>query len=180
MPARPESAVAEPDERSVDLQRQNSRLSQRVRTLTEHLTQIKGELAQAHARVVALTTTDDATGLLTWRGFAERAQTEIARAARYQREIGLVVFAPAEPDARVLAEICRSQHRDSDLAGHTERGEIVLLLPETSLQGALVIAQRIRAQVAKARGGAVTMGCASYPQHGRTLSVLLSTARSAV
>jgi len=163
----------------------SSRLEQQVRTLTERIVQLKGELAEALARVAALTTTDDATGLYTWRAFSERAHTEFARAARYQREIGLVVFAFAEPDVtphgvRGLADICRSQHRDCDLAGLTEAGEIVLLLPETSLQGALVIAQRIRARVAKSRGPAPKMGCAAWPQHGRSLTSLLANARIAL
>jgi GGDEF domain-containing protein len=172
--------VTEPDEGWVDVRHENARLEQRVRTLTERIVQLRGELAQALARVAALTTTDDTTGLLTWRAFAERAHTEIARATRYQREIGLVVFAVAEPTRRrQLAEICRSQHRDCDVAGHTESGEIVLLLPETSVHGALVIAQRIRAQVAKG-GGVATAGCAAWPQHGRTLTALVSTARSAM
>jgi len=157
----------------------DSRLEQQVRTLTERVVQLKGELAQALARVAALTTTDDTTGLYTWRAFAERAQAEIARAARYQREIGLVVF-DAAAAARGLADICRAQHRDCDLAGVTETGEIVLLLPETSLHGALVIGQRIRARAAKGGGQAPALGCAAWPQHGRTLAALVASARSSL
>lgn len=158
----------------------DSRLEQQVRSLTERVVQLKGELAHAHARLAALTTTDDTTGLLVWRAFAERAHGEIARATRYQRQIGLVLFGRAEPlTSRELAEICRSKHRECDLAGQTEAGEIVLLLPETSLQGALVIGQRIRAHAAK-RGGSPKVGCAGWPQHGRTLTALLATARTAL
>ena len=60
--------------------------------------------------VAALTTTDDASGLLIWRAFADRAHTEIARAARYQREIGLVqqIVRPARSAA----------------AGRTARGDV--------------------------------------------------------
>jgi GGDEF domain-containing protein len=157
----------------------SSRLEHQIRSLTERVVQLKAELAQALARVAALTTIDDTTGLLLWRAFAERAHTEIARATRYQREIGLVLFAvePGGLSVRELADVCRSKHRDCDLVGQTEAGEIVLLLPETSLSGARVIAQRICALAAKARG-APKVGCASWPQHGRTLSALVGTARS--
>jgi len=158
----------------------DARLEQQVRSLTERVVQLKGELATAQARVAALTVTDEATGLLVWRAFAERALGEIARATRYHREIGLVLFGSAEPlTTRELAEICRAKHRECDVAGHTEAGEVVLLLPETSLQGALVIGQRIRAHTAK-RGAAPKVGYAAWPQQGRTLTALLATARTAL
>jgi GGDEF domain-containing protein len=161
----------------------HARLEDQVRTLTERVVQLKGELAQAHARVAALTTVDDVTGLLVWRAFAERARTEIARATRYQREIGLVLFSLADPGAmRVteLSEICRAKHRECDLAGQTDAGEIVLLLPETSLQGGLVIGQRVCAQAMKARGWTPKVGCVSWPQQGRTLTALVQAARTAL
>jgi len=157
------------------------RLEQQVRTLTERVVQLKGELAQALARVAALTVTDDQTGLYTWRAFAERAQAEIARAARYQREIGLVLF-EAKPalGTRGLADLCRAQCRDCDVAGVTGSGEIVLLLPETSLDGALVIGQRIRARAAKGGGQSPALGCAAWPQHGRTLAAIVASARGSL
>jgi diguanylate cyclase (GGDEF)-like protein len=163
-----------------------SRLEDQVRSLTERIVQLKGELARAVARADALTVIDDTSGLFVWRAFVERARTEISRATRYQREIGLVVLSLAQPDAMrtplglvELSEICRSKHRECDVAGQTETGEIVLLLPETSLQGALVMAQRIRAQATKSTGSAaLKVGCAAWPQHGRTLTALLQVARN--
>ena len=161
-----------------------TRLEDQVRTLTERIVQLKGELAQAHARATALTIIDDTTGLFVWRAFVERARTEIARATRYQREIGLVVLSLAQPDALglvELSEICRSKHRECDLAGQTETGEIVVLLPETSLQGALVMAQRIRTQATKSSDSVLlTVRCAAWPQQGRTLTALLLAARNAL
>jgi GGDEF domain-containing protein len=168
---------AEPDKRSYE-PHTSSYLEHQVRSLTERIVQLKGELAQALARVAALTTTDETTGLLTWHAFTDRANAEIARAARYHREIGLVLLAPTQPEVGIhrLAEICRAQHRECDIAGLTERGEIVLLLPETSFQGALVMGQRVRARAAKGCDPP-SMGCASWPQHGRTLTALIATAR---
>ena len=164
-----------------------SRLEDQIRTLTERVVQLKAELAQALARVAALTTIDHTTGLLVWPAFVERARSEIARATRYQREVGLVLFALAEPEATggsltfgELSEICRCKHRECDVAGQTEAGEIVLLLPETSLEGALVIGERIRAQAVKSGGWAPKVGGASWPRHGRTLTALLSSARNAL
>jgi|GEM_PF-5568351 len=155
-----------------------SRLEDRVRTLTERIVQLKGELAQAQSRVAALTTVDATTGLLVWPAFAERARSEIARATRYQREIGLVLLATDALAMAELSEICRSKYRECDVAGQTDAGEIALLLPETSLEGALVIGERIRAQALKIRGSAPTLGCAAWPRNGRTLSALLSSARN--
>ena len=156
-----------------------TRLEDRVRTLTERIAQLKVELAQAQARVAALTTVDAATGLLVWPAFADRARSEIARATRYQREIGLVLLASdGALSVGELSEICRSKYRECDVAGQTDAGEIALLLPETSVEGALVIGERIRAQAIKRRGSAPSLGCAAWPRHGRTLTALLSSARS--
>ncbi len=156
-----------------------SRLEDQVRTLTERVVRLKGELAQALSRVAALTTTDHTTGLFLWPAFAERARSEIARATRYRREIGLVLVATDESlTLGELSEICRCKHRECDVAGYTEAGEIALLLPETSLEGARVIGERIRAQAIKSRGSAPKLGCAAWPRHGRTLTALLSSARN--
>jgi PleD family two-component response regulator len=154
-------------------------LEQRVRLLTEQLLQIRGELRRAEERIAALTTIDDATGLLNARTLHERALLEVERASRYDRPLGLVVLEPDDPGAlRVLSEICRAQCRHVDLAGRDGR-DIALFLPETALAGALVIADRICA-TARRQGVAVNAGCAAFPVHGRVLGRLLTAARQAL
>jgi len=155
--------------------REHARLEQQVRALTEKLVQVRGELCRAEERIAALTLTDDETGLYNARAFQERALPELERASRHRRDLSLVVIEPEQPSGlRPLADLARAQVRASDIVARVEAA-IVLLLPETALPGALVIAERICR-----RGVRVTAGCAGWPGHGRGVAELLGAARSAL
>lgn len=156
------------------------RLEQQVRSLTERLVQAQGELRRAEERIAALTTVDEETGALNARAFHERAVTEIQRASRYHRDLALVLVQPDDDASRRrLAELARTQLRTSDFVGRTDAGELALLLPETALPGALVLAERICALAG--RGGfPARAGCAGWPADGRFVGQLIGAARSAL
>jgi GGDEF domain-containing protein len=174
------------DERVDELLRRNAELKERALHLSEELVQMKAQLHQAQARIAAVSPIEEATGLLTVGEMEARAMVEIARASRYERELGLVMFEldpSLPPDAgrsRALAELCRLQCRAGDLAGRGDLGDIVVLLPETSLGGALVMASRILSLDAAHAGGHARAGCASWPRHGRALAAFLAAARGAL
>ena len=48
---------------------------------------------------------------------------------------------------RHVADLCRSQLRDSDLLGHLVGGEFALLLPRTGGEEAMLVAERMRAAI---------------------------------
>lgn len=159
---------------------QSSRLEQRIRSLTEQLVRVRSELRSAEDRIAALTTVDPATGLLNPRTFHERAVVEVERASRYERALGLVLLQPDEPESlAALAELWRARCRTADAAGHADGGAIALLLPETALPGALVVAERICA-VARLDGVSVSAGCAALPVHGVSIGRLIAAARQAL
>jgi len=159
---------------------QSSRLEQRIRALTEQLVQVRGELRRAEERIAALATIDEATGLLNARAFRERAAVEADRATRYERPLALVLLEPDDPASLVaLAELCRGQCRAVDAGGRADGGAIALLLPETALPGALVIAERVCAAAAR-RGLHASAGCAAWPAEGGALSCLIDAARRAL
>jgi GGDEF domain-containing protein len=170
------------DPQVLDLLRRNTELRERVLELSEELVQMKARLHQARAQIAAIAPTDEATGLMTFRELEARAQEEIARATRHERELSLVVFEvdAAEGDRarlRGLAELCRAQCRIGDLAARGDQGDVVVLLPETSVEGARVMASRILAQGA---GGSARAGCAGWPRDGRSLAQVLAAARRAL
>ncbi len=156
---------------------QSSRLEQRIRALTEQLVQARGELRRAEQRIAALATIDEATGLLNARAFRERALMEVDRATRYERPLALVLL--EADDAKSLAELCRGQSRTVDAVGRAEGGAIALLLPETALPGALVIAERVCTMAAR-RGVIASAGCAAWPAEGGALNRLFDAARQAL
>jgi len=162
------------------LEPHSSRLEQRIRALTEQLVQVRGELRRAEEQIAALRTIDEATGLLNARAFLDRALVEVHRASRYERPLALVLFEQDQPGSlAALAELCRCQIRTVDAAGCTDGGAIALLLPETPLAGALVIANRICGMAGR-REVVARAGCAAWPADGGTFGQLTDSARQAL
>jgi len=160
-------------ERQRRLQREVARLEQLVSDLTVQAADAKAELRKAEA----LLSVDAATGCLLERALHERLQYEIARAARFRRDLALLLVAsdPAPGALAGLAEICRGVIRATDVPGISAPTELAIILPETPFDGALVLATRLRDRMG---GGAC--GCAAWPRDARTGAELLAAARRAL
>jgi GGDEF domain-containing protein len=160
-----------PDRRS-DVPRELARLEQAVADLTVQLADAKAELEKARA----LAAVDRHTGFLTERVVDERLAYEIARAARFRRDLAVIVASSAGDDAiRELSDVCRATARATDLLGLSGSGEVLLVLPETPVDGALVLAERLRARAAASR-----FGCAAWPRDGRGAAEIVAAARRAL
>ncbi|MBI3399891.1 MAG: diguanylate cyclase [Acidobacteria bacterium] len=111
-------------------------------------------------RVIA--TTDALTGTHTRRHFFDLAEVECGRSSRHQRPIAVALLDldhfklvndrfghPVGDEAlRLVAETVREKLRRHDLLGRYGGEEFALLLPETSLEGATLVVERIRQAVA--------------------------------
>ena len=107
---------------------------------------------------------DSLTGAMTGRAFALQASKEVGRARRHGRELGCIMFDldhfkrvndtyghPAGDHVlRAVATICDKELRGVDVLGRVGGEEFAVLLPETSLEGVLITAERLRAQFAAA------------------------------
>ena len=101
----------------------------------------------------------DETGLLDRPAFLERGAAELRRARRYDRALGLVVVralpAVGESDgerAFAIADLLRAVLRDGiDQPGRLERSVWGVLLPETTLGGALAVTDRLRLAAGRVR-----------------------------
>ncbi len=101
--------------------------------------------------------TDALTGLKNYRAFHESLRTEIHRAQRYQRPLGLVSLdidafkeindRHGHPAGDVvlsgLGKVLRATVRREDLAARTGGDEISVILPETDPAGSTSVAQRL-------------------------------------
>ncbi|MBM3129745.1 MAG: sensor domain-containing diguanylate cyclase [Chloroflexi bacterium] len=119
------------------------------------------ENARLYDEVRQLAVTDEVTGLFNRRGLFQLGQREIERAIRYQRPLAAIMLDidhfkqindtyghPAgDRVLRALAGCCRESIRTLDIAGRYGGEEFFLLLPETDLASALVIAERLRHSV---------------------------------
>jgi diguanylate cyclase (GGDEF)-like protein len=142
---------------------------------------------------------DSLTNLYNRRHFAERIREEIARAER-ERHVMVILMCDLDRfknvndtrghqtgDAvlKAAAERIRGCTRGVDLVFRWGGDEIVVVLPKSSREGALIVANRIRQGVlgtARAAGldFDVSIGAALYPDHGRDEDRLIQVADRAL
>lgn len=112
-------------------------------------------------RLARLSETDPLTGLTNGRGLLARVDAELARCRRYHHPVALLLvdldglkqindrYGHDAGDAALvrLAEVIRSQLRETDLAARWGGDEFAILAPNASQASALALAERIRARV---------------------------------
>jgi diguanylate cyclase (GGDEF)-like protein len=163
------------------------------------------ELEQLQQALVDQAVQDPITDLFTLRYFDEHLTVEVKRAARYGRALSLIVCDVDDFDAfrgrygepvaaRALASVAgvlRELTRDIDVKARTDDTEFSLAIPETPLQSAYVVAERLRAEAAdlpvlgrgmgeEGRGEfTLSVGVGTHPDHGATARDLLQAVRRA-
>jgi diguanylate cyclase (GGDEF)-like protein len=119
------------------------------------------ELLAANVRLERLAVEDGLTGLANHRRFREALRDELLRAARQGRPVALLMVDvdhfkrfndtlghPAgDAMLREVAEALRGSVRVTDLCARYGGEEFAVLMPETSLEAADVVAERVRAAV---------------------------------
>lgn len=121
------------------------------------------ELKQMRDTLLALAATDGLTGLANRRRFDEALQTECKRLSRMRAALSLIMIdvdyfklyndtyghVAGDTCLRALADVLRSSMgRAPDLAARYGGEEFACILPETTLAGAVAVAERIQAGVA--------------------------------
>lgn len=123
--------------------------------------------------------TDSLTGLVNRRRFSEAAAAEWGRSIRYGRPSSLILFdldrfkqindeqghAAGDAVLKKVAEVCQFEIRDFDLIARIGGEEFAVLLPETSAEAALGLAERLRRCIERLEvksGGGVLRPTASF------------------
>lgn len=115
--------------------------------------------------LTVMATTDDLTGLCNRRYFMELAERETARVLRYATPLSLLVidldhfktvndtFGHAAGDMvlRELAHVLRRELREVDIVGRLGGEEFAVLLPETELEEARRVAERLLSAIRAGR-----------------------------
>lgn len=154
---RHERQAREAKEEALSVQRQaNRELEKKVAERTE-------ELRRANATLQEMSATDGLTGLRNRRWFDQACHQEFARCIRYQHSIALLFLdidhfkrfndtyghLIGDDALRTVAEVLKhAAARDTDLVARYGGEEFCVLLPETGLEGATAVAERIREEVA--------------------------------
>jgi diguanylate cyclase (GGDEF)-like protein/putative nucleotidyltransferase with HDIG domain len=147
---------------------------------------------------------DPKTGLFNARHFAAELREELARAARFERPMSVIMadldllrdinnsYGHLAGDAvlKGISDVFRTQLRPYDVPARFGGEEFAILLPETSPETALEIAERIRRAVAEHLfevetssepiRATISLGVAGYPKDGADSNELIHQADLAV
>jgi diguanylate cyclase (GGDEF)-like protein len=151
------------------------------------------EHKRAEERVRNLAVSDPLTGLANYRQLVEALETEIKRYGRTDRKFvvllldldGLKKINDAQghlAGSRALcrlADMLRLYSREMDTAARYGGDEFVLILPETDLDAARLVAQRISRRLAEDGEEpklSVSIGMAVYPDDGETINEIMGAA----
>jgi diguanylate cyclase (GGDEF)-like protein len=171
--------LAESDERigtlAIFWRRVERSLSEPELEQFEELSRVFGpalENARLFSEARRLADTDRLTGLHNERYFEERLRREIARARRYERRLGLLVFDLEQgggDDLVTAGERIRAAVRATDVASHLGGGRFAVILPEA----AEADGERLYRRVQFALGGRVDSGADGVRVHAGLVELRL-------
>lgn len=152
---------------------------------------------EAEEKLFKLATTDSLTGLLNRRSFMEKAKAELARAKRYNLSLSILMLDidhfkrvndsyghdAGDDVLESLSNVGLGVLRKVDIFGRIGGEEFSVLLPDTALEGAVQVAERLREEVQntviKTRSGdisiTVSIGVSSLNEEINSLEHLLKT-----
>jgi diguanylate cyclase (GGDEF)-like protein len=144
-----------------ELRQLNLDLEQRVQERTQKLEEANHELQQKNLMLEKLALTDPLTGLPNRRALDRLAEAEIRRRTRYPgtlalglidadhfKEINNRHLLPGGDQVLVdLAHVLSASVRTVDTVGRIGGEEFMVVAPETNLEGAIVLGERIRSAV---------------------------------
>jgi diguanylate cyclase (GGDEF)-like protein/PAS domain S-box-containing protein len=123
----------------------------------EGLARDVSERKQMEEQLVARSRTDELTGASNRRYFLDKSEDVICMMKRYQRPVSMMIadldnfkmindnygHHAGDLALKAFAEICLGEIRESDIFGRLGGEEFGLMLPETTIQEAHVLAERI-------------------------------------
>jgi diguanylate cyclase (GGDEF)-like protein/PAS domain S-box-containing protein len=167
---------------------------------------IQAAIAVQNARMFEqmkqLAITDSVTQLYTRRHFTALGRSEVERALRYNRRMSILMvdidwfkrvndtYGHTAGDQVLLtvAKTCRQALRATDIVGRWGGEEYVIILPEADMEGAALIAERIRRMVSETEipladepiNVTVSIGVAEFDHQNQSLETLIDCADRAM
>jgi diguanylate cyclase (GGDEF)-like protein len=144
-----------------ELNRSYHEVMSNLQAVLQEKEKLAAELKQASEELSTLALTDRLTGLANNRAFQESLARDMARADRQAAAISVLVldlddlkrfnelYGQATGDAalKAVSEVLVQATRVSDLLARIGGDEFALILPNTDVQGAKIVADRIRSNV---------------------------------
>ena len=173
-------------------------------TLSKSFNTMVESIKRRDEALKAMAATDGLTGLYNYRYFKVELEKAVKSAGRFGRPVSLIMadvdwfknyndangHAVGDQCLKKVAEVFMKNAREVDIAARYGGEEFAVILPETSLEGALQLAERLRVKLeeeiipfeALQPDGAVTLslGVASYPGDAIDSQSLLEAADKAL
>lgn len=160
-------------------------------------------LAVSHARlflqIQRQALTDALTGCVNRRAFDMQLERDLSLATRTHQPLALVMLDidhfklvndtyghdAGDSALRFLADVLRAELRGVDTAARYGGEEFAIILPQADLEGALVVAERLRARLEQTDVPGIghitaSFGLASFPQHASAGAQLVTLADRAL
>lgn len=132
-----------------------------ITIITSFVRKVKRLLDEANAKIRKLAVTDELTRLYNRRYFLRRFEDEFGRAKRYGHPLACIMadvdFFKRVNDGhghpagdhvlKTIAGLMKEQERNSDVLARYGGEEFIVMLPETGLEGATLVAERLRSTV---------------------------------
>ncbi|MCB0271960.1 MAG: sigma 54-interacting transcriptional regulator [Bdellovibrionales bacterium] len=125
--------------------------------------------------------------------FETRLQEELDRAARYKRNLSLLMIGPSLDPTELLkhtallsqeyptvVKYIQNVIRTMDLLAHFGKYELELILPETDKTSAIQLAERIAKEARFSKDILISVGVASFPEDGNTADIIIERSRQAL
>lgn len=154
-----------------------------------------------------LSITDPLTGLLNRRYLLDRLEEELSRSKRHNRHVSLLMLdldgfksyndtfghLAGDRALKIFSDTILSSVRSMDIVSRYGGDEFLIILPETDMPEALVIAERLRTDILDVALPAdshmpkdlispitASIGIACYPEHGTVVELLIERADRAL
>jgi diguanylate cyclase (GGDEF)-like protein len=174
----------------------------RLRQSRDELDKMNATLKKRNKKLHELSVTDSLTGLRNHKHLMDKLASEVTRSERHNHQFAVLMIdidyfkkyndtyghQAGDDVLRRMASIFKESIRSSDYAARYGGEEFMILLPETGIDEALQGAKRIRKQLARESFGTdkkkipitISMGVATYPEHGEDPETLVSKADAAL
>ncbi len=160
--------------------------------------------ADLHQRMEKLTVIDELTGVFNYRYFRSRLEDERKRSVRYDQPLSLLMVdidwfkhlndqyghEMGNAALRGLVEVIQSCIRDVDILARYGGEEFIIILPQTGIEEAHTIGERIRRTVERADLATtadgrpirltVSIGASCFPENGRPEEALVDSVDQAL
>ncbi len=160
-------------------------------------------VAVNHSRLYSqqqhLALTDSLTGCMNRRSFEQQLERDLRLATRMRQPVSLIMLDvdyfkrvndthghdAGDAALRFLADVLRDELRGVDTAARYGGEEFAVILPQANLDGAIIVADRLRARLENTEIpgiGQITasFGIATFPVHASTRDGLVTTADQAL